>query len=124
MNRWIYFLLPLALSSCSVMLASRKGGVSAEDLQHLCTREDVLKISEKPLKSEKNAEGHLVEVYAIPAQKGSIFRAAVHAVLDVPTFFLWELIGTPIEAALSEQKYVEIQATFDPQERLLSLDLP
>lgn len=103
------------------MLASRKGGVDAQTLQTVCTRTDLLNIASEPLTSEINAQGQLVETYAIPQEKGSILRALVHTSLDITTFFFWELIGTPLEASLSEPKYAQVEAIFDAEERLVSL---
>jgi len=105
----ILLLVPV-LCSCSVMMASRRGGTDIETIQTIATRADLLALGATPI-SETTEDGK--QTFLILKNHGSIVRAAMHGLLDVATGFLWELAGTPIEAYLSERKSFSIQVTFN-----------
>ena len=111
------------LSSCSIVMASRKEGVEIDSVQTLCTREQLLSLGAEPLWKETNEQGQLIETYRILKERGSVARAFMHALLDFGTVFLWELAGTPIESALDQKKYFSLKVIYDDNERIQKMEL-
>lgn len=107
--RTIYFysfLSLIFLSGCSVYKASQNEGVQLKDFKGCTTRSCLLGQGFKKVDTRKQKNGDIIESYRAPAAKsGATYgRAAGHAVLDVMTLGLWEVVGTPVEGALSENR--------------------
>ena len=51
----------------------------------------------------------------------SINRAVLNGLLDVCTLGLWEVIGTPAEAALSHRSEVEVRVFYDKDDKVESI---
>jgi len=69
----------------------------------------------KIVDNHKNSDGKHVEIYNAVARKSGInyARAAGHGVLDVMTLGLWEVAGTPIEGAISNNRgYIAVIAIY------------
>ena len=65
--------------------------------------------------SDKIENEVLIETYRAKARKSGLnyFRAAGHGLADVATLGLWEVAGTPVEVALSNNLgYVTVIATY------------
>ncbi len=60
----------------------------------------------KATRSSADSKGVFHEVYQGEARKSGVTyaRAGGHAFLDVCTLGLWEIIGTPVEGALSNNR--------------------
>ncbi len=68
-----------------------------------------------PVSSKHQKDDTVVETYKAPARKSGLnyARAVGHGVLDVCTLGLWEIIGTPVEGAISNnRRFIVVQATY------------
>jgi hypothetical protein len=113
----------LILSSCSVIMAAKKEGMSLSKVQTLHTRSQLIASGATLVDSEWSADGQLVEVYRIQNERGSAARAFMHGLLDVSTLGLWEVVGTPIEVCVDKRQYYCIRVTFDQQECIRKVEL-
>ena len=124
MNRILLYLLCLAsLSSCAVIMATNKAGAEIDAIQSIRTKTQLIALGAEPISFEKTEQGETVEVYRIQKPQGSIARAFMHGLLDVGTAFLWELAGTPIEAALDEKQFYSVKVTFDKDDQIKRIEL-
>lgn len=110
------------LTSCSVMMAAKKEGMSVTQVQTLRTRSQLISSGACLIKSERLISGELCETYQIQNKRGSAARAFMHGVLDVSTCGLWEVIGTPIEATKTKEYYC-IRVTYDENEYIRRVEL-
>jgi hypothetical protein len=112
----------VVLSSCSVIMAANKEGMSVTQVQSLRTRSQLIASGACLISGERLPTGELCEVYQIQNSRGSAARAFMHSLLDVSTCGLWEVIGTPIEASQSREYYC-IRVTFDQYEFIRRVEL-
>lgn len=115
--------IPLILASCSVIMAAKKEGTNIETVQASRSRGQFLSCGANVISSERLQSGELVEVYQFQKEKGSAARALMHGVLDVGTCGLWEVVGTPIEACVDENKYFSIKVYYDENENVNKIEL-
>lgn len=74
-----------------------------------------------PSASVTNPSGGRTDIYEYElGNKPSAGRAAGHAVLDVLTLGLWEIVGTPIEAFQGEKRRLSI--TYDANDRVVAIN--
>jgi hypothetical protein len=111
------------LSSCSVIMASDRGGTDIEIVQSIKNRMQLIALGAESISTKKNQDGETVEVFKLMKERGSVARAFMHGLLDLSTGFLWELAGTPIESALDEKKYFSLKVTFDENEQIQKMEL-
>lgn len=111
------------LSSCSVMMAAKRDGVSVTQVQSCHTRAQLLASGVTLIDTRWLPTGEIVEVYRVQKERGSAARAFMHGVLDISTCGLWEAVGTPIEACSDKKEYYFIRATYDEQEVIKKLEL-
>lgn len=119
----ILYPLCLLLSSCSVMMASNRGGTDLDSVQSFPTRLELLAAGAEPIESRTLEDGSSVETFRILKKHGSVARAFMHGLLDLSTGFLWEIAGTPIESTLNEKKFYAIRVTFDADSRVKKMEL-
>ncbi|MFN7662345.1 MAG: hypothetical protein ACK5PQ_01270 [Alphaproteobacteria bacterium] len=100
------FIICLPLSGCSVYKAADNQGVDLHDIEKCNTRSCLLSQGLKIIDSRKTPEGQFNETYQGLARKSGVnyLRAGGHAVLDVFTLGLWEVVGTPVEGAISNNR--------------------
>ena len=73
-----------------------------------------------PAKSTTLPDGRRVDIYDYEVgNEPSAGRAIGHAVMDVLTFGIWEVIGTPIEGFTGEKR--RIQITYGPDNRVIAI---
>ena len=113
----------IIVSGCSVYMASKKEGVSIEELSQCRTRSAVLSKGAVPTKTEKNEQGEITEYYTVQAKTWSTARAVMHGILDVVTFGIWEVAGTPMEGAMGEKKFYPIKVSYDKDENVKKVEL-
>lgn len=102
----------LLLEGCAVAMAARTGGIKLEDVQACQTRDCFLnQDSVQIIQVAKLQNNETMESYRYQLKRGSAGRAAMHGLLDVATFGVWEVAGTPIEAT-KDKKYVTVTATY------------
>lgn len=115
--------LTFLLTSCSVIMASDRGGTDIEAIQSARNRMRLIALGAQPVSSDKNDQGETVEVFRIMKERGSVARAFMHGLLDLSTAFVWEIAGTPIESALDEKKYFSVKVTFEADEQIKKMEL-
>ena len=86
----------MTLSSCSVVMAVK--GTEEADLSVL-RRGTPRPVVVAELGEPKHVGGNIDIYEACKGDKSSLGRALAHGAMDVLTSGLWEVIGTPIEAA-------------------------
>jgi hypothetical protein len=104
------------LSSCSVYKAACKDGADIQEVQASHSRNQFLSLGAKIVSSETLPTGELVETYQIPKARGSAARAVMHGLLDLSTFFVWEVAGTPIEYSLDKPEFIVVKVTYGPDD--------
>lgn len=103
------------VSGCAVYKATSNEGIAVWDIKHCTTRECFLSHGMDVLETHEDKAGKYIVVYRSLARKSGVnyFRAAGHGVLDVATLGLWEVVGTPIEGALSNNRgYITAKAIY------------
>lgn len=112
----IFLLLFICLNfpACSVVMASRDGGVNPKQLSQCRTRSCLIAAGAAPIDHEKNKQGKFSsENFQATMPTGSAARAVMHGVLDVWTFGIWEVIGTPIEAVKGKKTGYVVVAKYE-----------
>jgi hypothetical protein len=104
-------------------MAARKEGTNIDTVQSSRSRGQFISCGATVISSERLPTGELVEVYQYKKEKGSAARALMHGVLDVGTCGLWEVLGTPIEACVDENKYFTIKVYYDGNENVTKVEL-
>ena len=122
-NLAVIFLSLLVPTSCSVAMASKKSGTSVEKVQQAVTRSQMLACGATVVSTERSPSGQLIETYQFQKEQGSSARAVLHGLLDIGTFGLWEVAGTPIEGSMDQKQYFIVKAYYDDNERVQKLEL-
>lgn len=94
-------IIVFAASGCSVFMAANEGGPEVPEILRCQT---ISCLEAKGAKHIRDGEDH-IQYYKLKKTKASPTRATMHGVLDVFTCGLWEIAGTPIEAAIDKEKY-------------------
>jgi hypothetical protein len=113
------FIAVIVLSGCSVYKAASNEGVSVSDVSKCKKKGCFLSLGMDIIDNHKNENGSYTETYRAVARKGggNYIRAAGHGVLDVATLGLWEVAGTPVEGALSNNRgFITVMATYAHKE--------
>lgn len=108
-------LTTFALSGCAVYKAAQNDGVSVRDIQKCQTKLCFLSIGMQKVEQHTEKNGQYVEIYRARLRKDgtNYIRAAGHGALDVATLGLWEVVGTPVEGAISNSRgYVTAKVTY------------
>jgi hypothetical protein len=108
-------LIALCLASCSVYKAASNEGISVNDIKKCQTKACFIGHGMEIVDKHVRDDGKSVEIYRAIARKSgaNYLRAAGHGVLDVATLGLWEVAGTPVEGAISNNRgYITVQAIF------------
>ena len=108
-------LVILNLSSCSVYKAASNEGVDVSDIESCSSKHCLLASGMEVVGSHEEKDGRYIERYKAVARKSgaNYLRAAGHGVLDVATLGLWEVAGTPVEGALSNNRgYITAKASY------------
>ncbi len=114
----------IALSSCSVVMAAKKEGVSIEKVQSAKTRSQFFAATNPYLlRCDTNEQGQHVEIYRLQKERGSAARAFMHGCLDVATFGVWEVVGTPIEGCSNQAEFYVVKITYDDNEVIQHVEL-
>jgi hypothetical protein len=114
--------LVIALTGCSVgmaMVGKEEPNLGAFRMGS--TRGEVELQLGSPISSATNPDGSRSDIYEYElGNKPSAGRAAAHAVMDVLTLGIWEVIGTPIEAMQGETRRMVI--VYDAQDRVMGIN--
>lgn len=122
MKKLIFCLPIIFCCACSVYMAGAKTGTDIASVQKCTSRIQFINLGATVISSERLPDGKLIEIYQMKAEKGSAIRAIMHGLLDVSTGFAWELVGTPIEAILNEEKFITVKVTYNPEDVILKAE--
>ncbi|MDB2415081.1 hypothetical protein N9W34_04840 [Rickettsiales bacterium] len=114
----------LLLTSCSVYKAAKNDGASIEDVRSCKSKECFLTLGAEILEKKKN-DGKESVIYRVQRRKhGSTYaRALFHGVADVSTFGLWEIVATPLEGYMSNEKYIVFKVLYDEDDAVLKVNI-
>jgi len=115
-----------ALASCSVYKASSNEGVSVKDVVKCSAKGCFLSLGMDIVDSKESEDGDYVETYRGKARKsgGNYLRAVGHGALDVATLGLWEVVGTPVEGAISNNLgFITVIATYPNRDTEVAIKL-
>lgn len=117
-----YVGLCLTLAGCSVGMAmSGKKEPNLGAFRVGSTRGEVELQLGGPISTTTTDEGRRVDLYEYEiGNEPAPGRATAHAVLDVLTLGLWEVVGTPIEAFTGSKHRLTI--TYGPDDRVLAIN--
>ena len=97
--------LLLSLAACSIVMSSTSSGVNPKRLSQCQTRLCLIAAGATPIDAEKTQQGkRYSETFRATMPTSSATRAVMHGVLDVSTFGIWEIVGTPVEAIVKSKK--------------------
>lgn len=102
-------------SGCSVYKAASNDGVAVRDIKTAKYKSALLSKGMERIDSVENKDGTITETYKAVARKSgaNYVRAAGHGALDVMTLGLWEVVGTPVEGAISNnRRFIIAKATY------------
>jgi hypothetical protein len=127
MKRWCLKLAVcvMMLSGCSVVMAAKQPG--KKDLSVFSKgmpRTVVIAEFGEPIDVQKK-DGKSIEVYKFVQGYSTgvkVGRSIFHAVADVFTLFLWEIVATPIEG-MAEGSQMAYEVTFDAEQKVESAKL-
>lgn len=122
-NQFVLIGILSILTSCSVVMAAKREGTNIENIQCSRCRGQILAQGPRVISSERLSSGELVEVYQFKKEKGSAARAFMHGVLDVSTCGIWEVVGTPMEACMHDDRYYAMRVYYDCQENVTRMEL-
>lgn len=88
-------------------MAAQTGGTDVESISACKTRSCLIPKGAQAIKKVGNTE-----FFQVQKPTGSAARAAMHGVLDVATFGIWEIAGTPIETVANKKEIYIIKATY------------
>jgi len=109
----ILFLVFSANAGCSVGMAmSGKEGPNLGLVRVGASRGEIELTLGPPIKTISEKDGARIDVYAYEiGNEPSAGRAAGHAVMDLLTLGLWEIVGTPVEAIQGDKH--KLSVTYD-----------
>lgn len=102
-------------SGCAVYKAASNKGVSVQDVKKCQTEAALLARGMDVIERHESEHGEYTVTYRALARKSgaNYARAAGHGILDVMTLGLWEVAGTPIEGAISNNRgYITVKALY------------
>jgi hypothetical protein len=111
----VLMLTLLNLFGCSVYKAASNDGVSVSDVKGCQYKASLLAKGMERVDTKEHPDGKVTETYRAKARKNGLnyVRAAGHGAMDVITLGLWEVVGTPVEGAISNNRhYIIAKATY------------
>jgi len=117
MQKKVFFVISLLLvvCGCSVHKAASNDGVAFNDIKNSKYKSALLARGMERIDTVENKNGTVTETYRAVARKSGVnyLRAAGHGAMDVMTLGLWEVVGTPVEGAISNNRpYIIAKATY------------
>ncbi len=117
-------LLSFVISGCSVYKAASNEGVSVSDIKNCRVKGCLLAKGMTLIEEKEFSDGSLIAIYRAPARKTGInyVRAAGHGVMDVMTLGVWEVVGTPVEGAISNNLGFIVAKTIYPNKTAIEFE--
>lgn len=105
MKKIVLLVSLLMLSGCSVGMAmSGSQNPNLGVIKRGASRGEVEMQLASPIKTTTLSDGSKSDIYQYEiGNEPSAGRASMHGILDFLTFFLWEIVGTPIEACQGDK---------------------
>lgn len=96
----------MLLTSCSAYKAAENEGITVEDIKKCKNKHCFLSHGMSVSDKYNEEDGTFVEIIKAKARKSGLnyFRAAGHGALSVFSLGLWEVVGTPLEGAISNNR--------------------
>ena len=108
------------ISGCAVGMALHgKREVDIASLHIGQPRDEVVMILGQPMKTQTTETGRLDIFECERGNAPSVGRAVGHGIMDVLTWGIWEVVGTPIEGLSSSKFYVTIN--YDKEDKVTKL---
>lgn len=115
----LVLIVPL-LSGCSAAMALHgKREVDVAALHIGQARDEVIMIVGQPMQTQTTETGRRDIFECQRGNAPSTGRAIGHAAMDVLTWGLWEIIGTPVEALTGQTYYLTI--TYDKEDKVTNI---
>ena len=119
-NLMLVGLMAITVSGCATMMALHgKPDVDLASLHIGQPRNEAIMILGQPMKTMTTDTGRKDLFECERGNAPSTGRAVGHAVMDVLTWGLWEIIGTPVEALGSSKYYVSIE--YDKEDKVTNI---
>ena len=110
---FITLVLIVALSGCSVAMASKKRGVEVAEIMDCRTESCILALKDTEVIETTETDTGKIVTYRSLQKQGSTGRAVMHGLLDVATLGIWEIAGTPIEGSKRKKEYYIYKIEYD-----------
>lgn len=109
-NMAVVIMVAIMLSGCSVgMSLAGKRTPNISNIRREMHRDEVVMTLGQPLKTIQREDGSRIDEFKYQVDNDpSAGRAMGHAVMDVLTLGVWEVIGTPIEAFKGKTCYITV----------------
>ena len=109
----ITLVLVVALSGCSVVMASKKRGVEVAEIMECRTESCILALKDTEVVETTETDTGKIITYKSLQKQGSTGRAVMHGLLDVATLGIWEVAGTPIEGSKRKKEFYIYKIEYD-----------
>lgn len=112
--------LIVSTGCAATMAAKQPDYIDLSVLRQGAPRSEVISELGRPIESNKDAKGNLMETYTFKqgyTKVTKVVRVMFHIVADVFTLFLWEFVGMPLELVFDGNK-TSVDVTYDQENRL------
>ena len=115
----------LFASGCSAVMAVRQPEKKNLDVLAVGTHQDVIRAElGAPISTGKEGEFEY-DVFGFSegnSRGWGVARGVLYGILDVASFGVWEIIGTPIEGGISGGSKINIRVVYDKDKKVLRVD--
>lgn len=121
----VLFLMPFIVTGCSVGMAM--SGKETKDTSVLAvgaSRDTVIARLGPPQTTVTDSDGTLIDSWDIvKGNQPSAGRALAHGAMDVLTWGLWEVVGTPVELAAGQEKHTIYTVRYDADSNIKNMSV-
>ncbi len=113
------------MTGCSVFMAATGGKTPNLTVLQEGVHRGVIELElGPPIQISINDSGETTAVYEYwTGDDPDMGRAVLHGAMDILTFGLWEVIGTPVEAIASGEQH-SVTVSYDPSQRVVAVNNP
>lgn len=111
----LVFFLIVSTGCAATMAAKQPEYTDLSMLRQGISRSEVVSVLGRPLISDTNKDGHLVETYKFRQGYRTVTRVVrvmFHVAADFFTLFLWEFVGMPMEVVFAGNE-TTVEVTYD-----------
>ena len=116
----LVFFLIVSTGCAAVMASKQPEYTDLKILRQGASRSEVTSALGRPLISDKNENGQLVETYKFTqgyTTVTKVVRVMFHIAADFFTLFLWEFVGMPMEMVFAGNE-TTVEVTYDENKQL------